>query len=96
MSELTLLDAIDSAVFRVRERIAAAIVAGNDLEAGRIIRAEAERQIAERRELDAPSEVSDAELAAAFRDVYAAERDYKLREQWAEITADVRKHEAGE
>ncbi len=72
MSDLTLLDAIDSAIFRVRERIAAAIVAGDDLEAGRIIREAVNARLADWREAEKP-DVGDEELAAAFRDVYAAQ-----------------------
>lgn len=108
MNAPTLEDAIDNAMTRVVAQVTAALVAGNDAEAGRIIRAEADRQIAEWRELEAPDEISDAELAAAFRDVYAAGRDYEprtlyaekkrkqARELWAEMTADMRAHEAGE
>ena len=115
MSDLTLLDAIDTAIFRVRERIAAAIVAGDDLEAGRIIREAVNARLADWSELERPSEVSDEELTQAFRDVYAAQaamdraedatwklaevsakRREDAREQWAEMTADMRAHEAGE
>jgi len=72
MSDLTLLDAIDSAVFRVRERIAAAIMAGDDLEAGRIIREAVSARLADWRELETP-DVDEAELTQAFRNVYAAQ-----------------------
>ena len=123
MTDLTLIDAIESAMSRVRERIAAAIVAGDDTECGRIIREEVNARLADWRELERPSEVSDEELAQAFRDVYAAQAamdraedaTWKLaedaaeiraiyrekqrddaREQWAEMTAEVRAHEAGE
>lgn len=104
MTDLTLIDAIDSAISRVRERIAAAIVAGDDLEAGRIIREAVNARLADWRELETP-DVDEAELAQAFRDVYAAndiraayrekQRD-DAREVWAEMTADMRAHEAGE
>lgn len=100
MTTQKLEDAIDYVMARVVSQVAAALVAGNDAEAGRIIRTEAERQIADWRELDAPSLVSDAELAAAFRDVWGAEIAAKRRddanEVWAKVTADVRAHEAGE
>ena len=123
MTDLTLIDAIESAMSRVRERIAAAIVAGDDTECGRIIREAVNARLADWRELERPSEVSDEELAQAFRDVYAAQAamdraedaTWKLaedaaeiraiyrekqrddaREQWAEMTAEVRAHEAGE
>lgn len=96
MSAPTLIDAISYAMDRVKPEVSAALDAGDHAEAGRIIHAEAQRQLADWRELDAPSEVSDAELAECFRAVYAAERDYKAREQWAEMTAEVRAHEAGE
>lgn len=125
MTDLTLIDAIESAMFRVRERIAAAIVAGDDPVAnrfiGELIREEVNARLADWRELERPSEVSDDTLAECFRDVYAAQADVerranaawtmalgqvsaeaiftsreKLREQWAEMTAEVRAHEAGE
>lgn len=108
MSAPTLIDAISYAMDRVKPEVSAALDAGDHAEAGRIIHAEAQRQLAEWRELDAPSEVSDAELAECFRAVYAAERDHELRalyaekkreqarEVWAEMTAEVRAHEAGE
>lgn len=67
----TLFDAIDSAVFRARGHIAAALMMGDDLEVGRIIREAVNRRLAEWRELEA-DDVSDAELEQAFRDVYAA------------------------
>ena len=92
MTDLTLIDAIESAMFRVRERIAAAIVAGDDLEAGRIIREAVNARLADWRELERPDPVSDEVLTQAFRDVYAAQG----AEQWAEMTADMRAHEAGE
>lgn len=105
MSAPTLIDAISYAMDRVKPEVSAALDAGDHAEAGRIIHAEAQRQLAEWRELDAPSEVSDAELAECFRDVYAAndlraayrekQRD-DAREVWAEMTADMRAHEAGE
>lgn len=95
MSAPTLIDAISYAMDRVKPEVSAALDAGDHAEAGRIIHAEAQRQLAEWRELDAPSEVSDDELAECFRAVYAAERDYKQREQWAEMTAEMRAHEAG-
>lgn len=61
----------------VPDRIAAALVAGDDAEAGRIIREAVGMAIAEHREIEAlraeeADEVSDDELAEAFRDVYAA------------------------
>lgn len=119
MSAPTLIDAISYAMDRVKPEVSAALDAGDHAEAGRIIHAEAQRQLAEWRELDAPSEVSDDELAQAFRDVYAAQAAMdraedatwklaedaaeiraiyreKQREQWAEMTADMRAHEAGE
>ena len=72
MTDLTLLDAIDTALTRVRERIAAAIVAGDDLEAGRIIREAVNARLASFREAEAP-DVGGEELTQAFRDVYAAQ-----------------------
>lgn len=103
--DLILLDAIDAAVSRVRVQVAAALIAGDDLEAGRIIREAVNVRLASIRELERPSDVSDEELAEAFRDVYAAndlraayrekQRD-DAREVWAEMTAEVRAHEAGE
>jgi hypothetical protein len=69
----TLIDVIDAALGRnaVRDRIAAALVAGDDLECGRIIREAVGAAIAAHHE-DEADEVSDAELEQAFRDVYAA------------------------
>lgn len=85
MTDLTLIEAIESAMSRVRERIAAAIVAGDDLECGRIIREAVNARLADWRELERPSEVSDAELEQAFRDVYAAQADVARAESvfWA-------------
>ena len=77
MTDLTLLDAIDTAIFRVRERIAAAIVAGdeaaNNQWIGEMIRAEVDARLADWRELERPDPVSDEVLTQAFRDVYAAQ-----------------------
>ena len=71
----TLIDVIDAALGRaVRDRIAAALVAGDDTECGRIIREAAGAAIAAHHEGEA-DEVSDAELEQAFRDVHAASRD---------------------
>ena len=101
MSDLILLDAIEAAVSRVRAQVAAALIAGDDLEAGRIIREAVNVRLASIRDLERPDTVSDDELAECFRDVYAAEEmraryREKQREQWAEMTAEVRAHEAGE
>ena len=101
MSAPTLIDAIDYAMDRVKPQVAAALNAGDHAEAGRIIHAEAQRQLADWVELERPDTVSDDDLAQAFRDVYAAEEmraryREKQREQWAEMTAEVRAHEAGE
>lgn len=68
----TLFDAIDSAIFRVRGQIAAALMMGDDLEAGRIIRQAVNTRLAEWHELEA-DDVSEADLEQAFRDVYAAD-----------------------
>lgn len=92
MSAPTLIDAIDYAMDRVKPQVAAALNAGDHAEAGRIIHAEAQRQLADWRELNRPDTVSDDDLAQAFRDVYAAQG----AEQWHEMTAEVRAHEAGE
>jgi hypothetical protein len=72
----TLIDVIDAALCRhaVRDKIAAALVAGDDTEAGRIIREAVGAAIAAHHEGEA-DEVSDAELEQAFRDVHAASRD---------------------
>jgi hypothetical protein len=69
----TLIDVIDAALCRhaVRDKIAAALIAGDDTEAGRIIREAVGAAIAAHHE-DEADEVSDAELEQAFRDVYAA------------------------
>lgn len=58
----------------VLERVGAALVAGDDLEIGRVIREGVSKALEERRELEAMrrEEVSEDELAQAFRDVYAA------------------------
>jgi hypothetical protein len=72
----TLIDVIDAALYgrAVRDRIAAALVAGDDLECGRIIREAVGAAIAAHHEAEA-EDVPDAELEQAFRDVYAASRD---------------------
>lgn len=69
----TLIDVIDAAFYRpaIRDRIAAALIAGDDAECGRIIREAVGAAIAAHQE-DEADEVSDAELEQAFRDVYAA------------------------
>lgn len=99
-----LIEHIDTAFYArgVRERIAAAIVAGDDAEIGRLIRAETSKALADWHELNTPADpLADERLAAAFRDIFAAsevraKRRDDDREQWAEATADMRAHEAGE
>lgn len=72
----TLIDVIDAALCgrAVRDRIAAALVAGDDTECGRIIREAVGAAIAAHHEAEA-DDVPEAELEQAFRDVYAASRD---------------------
>ena len=72
----TLIDVIDAALGRhaVRDRIAAALIAGDDAEAGRIIREAVGAAIAAHHEAEA-EDVPEAELAQAFRDVYAAQAE---------------------
>jgi hypothetical protein len=72
----TLIDVIDAALCRhaVRDRIAAALIAGDDTECGRIIREAVGAAIAAHHDEKA-EEYSDAELEQAFRDVHAASRD---------------------
>lgn len=90
----------------IDDRLAAALAAGDDLAAGRILREAASAELDEWVQMRAEEaeaardEVSDDELAAAFRDVYRSEfadrqRD-DAREAWGEMTADMRAHEAGE
>ena len=72
----TLIDVIDAALYRhaVRDRIAAALIAGDDTECGRIIREAVGAAIAAHHEAEA-EDVPEAELAQAFRDVYAAQAE---------------------
>lgn len=72
MSANDLLYAIEYSVTRVRQQLAAAIIAKDDNEAGRIIREAVNARLAEWAELERPDDVSDAELADAFRDVLEA------------------------
>ena len=72
MSADDLLYAIEYSVTRVRQQLAAAIIAKDDNEAGRIIREAVNARLAEWAELERPDDVSDAELADAFRDVLEA------------------------
>jgi hypothetical protein len=61
----------------VTDRISAALIAGDDAEAGRIIREAVGVAIADWREVEAmrAEEVPEAQLAQAFRDVYAAQAE---------------------
>ena len=72
MSANDLLYAIEYSVTRVRQQLAAAIIAKDDNESGRIIREAVNARLAEWAELERPDDVSDAELADAFRDVLEA------------------------
>ena len=71
----TLIDVIDAALCRhaVRNKIAAALVAGDDTDAGRIIREAVGSAIAAHHD-DTP-DATPEELAEAFRDVCATSRD---------------------
>lgn len=72
-------DALD--IPHVNDRIAAALIAGDDAECGRIIREAVGVAMAEWRELEALRAENEADDA---------------RELWREMTADVRAHEACE
>jgi ABC-type hemin transport system substrate-binding protein len=71
----TLIDVIDAALYghAVRNRIAAALIAGDDTECGRIIREAVGAAIAAHHD-DTP-DATPEELAEAFRDVYAAQAE---------------------
>ena len=87
---------IRAAVFRagIDDRLAAAIIASDDVEAGRIVREAATAELAEWAEIRAKeAEAHRDAFAKSEADAKARERD---REAWAEMTADMRAHEAGE